>query len=362
MDMSLDPKALSGLFSMCRDAVLGIEDGRILFLNPAASDLFGAAHGDPAENHIPNYILNDPARQFTATLSVGQRSGCASVSRKDGLTLISIVLPEEESSPSTLLENVAKEFSGALTTSRLAMDILFKSVHAETDEKLQNYTAILYQNFYQMKRLCQHLSAADALKKGTLPFFPKAVAVDRLCGDLCSTLEYFCQSLQITLSYSAEPGHYYTMGDPTLLEIMLLNLLTNSFAHSNPGGRVRMHLSRQGSRIQIAVDDEGSGIAAQSLSQVLTGTHIPPPTDTAAKAGLGLSIARGIAELHGGAILLESREDTGTKLRILLPVQLPEETTVHTPSVPYNNEGMNSILTELSVILDKKFYNKTFFD
>lgn len=361
MDMSLDPKALASLFELNRDAVMGIENERVLFLNPAATVLFAARPDDPAADHIPPYILADPAEQFIASVCINERQGYASVIRQGDFSLISFVLPNENKQ-NDLLARSARELSNALTTVRLAMDILIKNTGAEEDEKLRNYTAILYQNFYRMKRLCQHISAADALEKGKLPFRPRVVAIERMCRDLCDSLKPFCSSIGIQIEFDAQNDRYYTMADQSLLETVLLNLITNSIAHAAEQSRIHLHLSRLGNRILIGLDDDGAGISLDTLSQIMTGTLQPDTTDTAANAGLGLQVSKGIIELHGGALILESREGTGTKLRISLPVRLPEDTEVHSPPVPYSNTGMDSILTEFSVILDKKYYNKTMFD
>ena len=358
--MSLDPKALASLFEMSRDAVIGVENNRILFLNPAASSLFGAKPGDNAADHIPEHLLADPSEKFIASVQVNGQSGYASVSKSNAFSVISFVFPPTMQTES--LSVSVREFAGTLSTMRLAMDILIRRTNAEDDESLRAYTEILYQNFYRMKRLCQHLGEADALKKGTLPFNPKLLAFDKLCSNLCDTLGHFADSLGVRLEFSAQRGHYYTLADATLLETMLLNLITNSIAHSPENGRIHMQLSLRDERIYLALDDEGGGMSSETLSQIMTDSLVPKTTDTAANAGLGLMITRGIVELHEGTLILESRENIGTKVRISLPLHLPEETEFRTPPTEYNSDSIDAILTELSVILNKKFYNKTMFD
>ena len=85
-------------------------------------------------------------------------------------------------------------------------------------------------------------------------------------------------------------------------------------------------------------------------------------TDPAAGAGLGLYITRGIAERHGGTVILESRPGTGTSVRVSIPYRQSEDMTVHTPVAPYRSDGMNSVLMELSTVLDKCYYNRRMFD
>lgn len=359
MDMSLDPQALGSLFEMSRDAVLGIREEEILFLNPAASALLGAVPGEKAAKFIPDYILTDPADRFLTSIKLYGLSCQAAVTRSGDLTLVSITAPQEDSPVPAHFSRALRDLSGTLLSARLAIDILVNKTDAESDPKLRGYTAALYRNYYQMKRQCEHITMATAMAHGTLPFSPKPVRLDQLFGEVCDTTKYFTSEMGISLEYSVSQGVYQTMADPNLLTLMLLNLLSNSLAHSAEGSVLRIGLSRIGNRFILSVNDQGTGIAAGKLPHLYNN---PSNEERIDSVGLGLTIARGIAEQHDGALILESREGVGTKLRITLPEKLPKELVFHEPSVPYQANGMDSYLTEFSVILDKKFYNKTMFD
>lgn len=362
--MSFDPKAIGGLFELSRDAVLGVEGGSILFLNAAAAGLFHAKPGDPAEDHIPSYILNDPAEQFVASLRLDDRPGYASAARSGDFLLLSIILPPEGDRVPPVLSGAVRELAGALMATRLAVDVLTKSLSGDSDEKLRTHSAILYQSYYRMKRLCDHIAKADSLQRGLQPFHPRVVALDRMCGELCGSVNHFLASTGTAVEFVAEPGKYNTLADQSLVETLLLNAITNSIAHlppEKPDKRILLRLSRRGDRILLAVDDNGTGMTPESLPPLLH-TDASPLPDAASGTGLGLMVSRGIAELHGGALILESKDGVGTKLRVSLPVRLPEESVLHSPPVTYNKDGMSDLLTELSVILDKKFYTKTLFD
>lgn len=360
--MSLESQALRSLFEMSRDAVLGIENEKILFLNPAAVSLLGAAPGEDAAKYVPDYILADPADRFIASIRLGSRAGHVAVTRSGGFSLLCFTITPEENLSTPLLNRAMRDFSDALMSARLAIDILVKKTGAEEDPGLLGYSAALYRDYYRMKRLCEHITTADALERETLLFKPELTFLDRLFHELCSTVDHFAPALNITLEFQVEDADYATMADPALLESMLLNLLSNSIAHTSPGSRIRISLSRRRERFILAVNDQGSGISPESMSPILDGTTPLNTTDVTAGAGLGLGISRGIAELHGGALIMESRPGEGTKLRISLPVVPPSGDLLRSPAVPYRNDGMDRVLTEFSVILDKKFYNKTMFD
>lgn len=359
--MSFETPALGALFEMSRDAVLGIENGIIVFANPAAGTLLGAKPGQQAASLLPEYLLSEPAERFVASVKLGGRGGDVSVARQAGLTLVSYAV-RASAPPAPAWERALREMGSSLFTARLSMDAIINRVRAEDDPALRDYAGVLYQNYYRLKRLCQHMTAANSIFQDSLPCSTRIVNLGTLCQELCGTVDSLTGRMGVSVRFEAEDGLFHITADPDLIEIMLLNLLTNSLAHTETGGRVTVRLSRQGGRVILAVDDPGSGIAPEVLSELFGGGPIPKLTDTAAGAGLGLVVVRGIAERHGGALIMESREGKGTSLRVSLPVANPTETILREPQIPYRADGMNNVLTELSVLLDKSFYTRKLFD
>lgn len=112
--------------------------------------------------------------------------------------------------------------------------------------------------------------------------------------------------------------------DRDALDRMLKNLLSNAVKYSPRGGRVRVAASvdRPG-RVELVVEDDGVGIAAEALPRIFDRyVRIPHPETAAAKGlGLGLHLVRSLAEAHGGAVEVESLPGKGSRFRVLLPVQ-----------------------------------------
>jgi signal transduction histidine kinase len=101
----------------------------------------------------------------------------------------------------------------------------------------------------------------------------------------------------------------------------LQELLANAIAHSPPGGRVDLTVTRDGDCACIAIRDGGAGIAPESLARCLEpfAQGADPMTRSLEGLGLGLPLARRIVELHGGRLELSSCRE-GTTARILLPL------------------------------------------
>jgi len=114
-------------------------------------------------------------------------------------------------------------------------------------------------------------------------------------------------------------------GDEDLIKRMLLNLLDNAVKYTPAGGEISLALVRQNGNAEIVVRDTGIGIPAEAQSRVFDRFYRVDKARarTMGGAGLGLSIAQWIVEVHGGSINLASTPGHGSTFTIVLPTQLP---------------------------------------
>lgn len=110
-------------------------------------------------------------------------------------------------------------------------------------------------------------------------------------------------------------------GDAARLHQVLTNLLSNASRHTPEGTRVETAVTRGASTVELTVTDDGPGIAPALLGEVFTRftRGDSARTRAASGAGLGLSLARSIAQAHGGELDVESRPGR-TCFRLTLPV------------------------------------------
>ena len=111
-------------------------------------------------------------------------------------------------------------------------------------------------------------------------------------------------------------------GDADLLKQLLLNLVDNAVAYTPPGGRVELSLDVDGAQARLSVRDTGPGIAAADLERIFERFYRLDEARTrrSGGAGLGLAIARWIAEAHGGHIAVESVVGRGSVFTLVLPL------------------------------------------
>ena len=124
-------------------------------------------------------------------------------------------------------------------------------------------------------------------------------------------------------------GPYAVPGDAARLERVLENLLDNAISFSPPHGAVTVQLDRSEDRVTLAVIDQGPGIPADAREKVFERFHSlrPSEEDFGSHSGLGLAIARTIAEAHDGTLTAYDRGDgqSGARLVLNLPAVIEEE-------------------------------------
>jgi cell cycle sensor histidine kinase DivJ len=108
---------------------------------------------------------------------------------------------------------------------------------------------------------------------------------------------------------------------------MLLNVISNAIKFTDPGGWVRVSARKAGDNVEFSVADNGIGIAAQDLPKL--GNPFVQANNSYDRsyegAGLGLSVVKGLARLHGGRLELTSALGEGTIATIVLPLEAPSE-------------------------------------
>jgi signal transduction histidine kinase len=111
-------------------------------------------------------------------------------------------------------------------------------------------------------------------------------------------------------------------GDQTRIDQLLMNLIGNAVKYSPRGGQVAVRLAREDDAAEIAISDQGIGIPMADLTRLGSAfTRGIGKAATFAGMGIGLHVAKLVAEAHGGSLQLESAgEDKGTTVRVRLPL------------------------------------------
>ncbi|MBQ5973588.1 MAG: HAMP domain-containing histidine kinase [Oscillospiraceae bacterium] len=122
----------------------------------------------------------------------------------------------------------------------------------------------------------------------------------------------------VTLSARIDAG-VAVRGNRMLLMRLMQNLIGNAYRYGKENGRIEVTLTRTGRDAVLAVADDGIGIAEEEREKVFDRFYRSDASRSVPGTGLGLSMVRRIAELHGGRVELESEPGIGSTFRVFLP-------------------------------------------
>jgi two-component system sensor histidine kinase KdpD len=128
--------------------------------------------------------------------------------------------------------------------------------------------------------------------------------------------------------------------DFVLLENVLVNLIDNALKHAAGAGRIEITARAAGNRLEIAVTDDGAGIAAEALPHLFDKFYSGDRSDTGrAGAGLGLSICKGLVEAMGGTIAVLSPAENGRGARFAVSFAVPQQPVAAEPEIDQGAEA-----------------------
>ena len=114
-------------------------------------------------------------------------------------------------------------------------------------------------------------------------------------------------------------------GDRSRLQQLFLNLAENAVKYTPPRGSITFSLNRNNGHAVVEVSDTGIGIPSREQAKVFERFYrVDHDSPSAGGSGLGLSIARWIAEAHNGTIEVRSRVRKGSTFVVTLPLETPQ--------------------------------------
>lgn len=185
--------------------------------------------------------------------------------------------------------------------------------------KHAEWVDVVLRNTERMNALIQDLVDVSALEAGRLRVQPAPCAVGPLLAEAVQLLEPQAKAAGVVLRRGAGREPPAVLADRDRVLQVLSNLLGNAVKFTPAGGRVELAVEARGAEVAFTVRDQGPGIAADDLPRVFD-RFWQGAGMRRGGAGLGLAIARGIVESHGGRIWAQSVPGAGSTFSFTLPV------------------------------------------
>lgn len=199
-------------------------------------------------------------------------------------------------------------------------ELLMEQVSQTTDKKIQKYSTIINESLNNTYNYLNNLLEWSRLQSNRIEFHPTIINVSDLIEEVKDFLLVQAQNKEISIKLKL-PKQMPIYADRDLIEVVLINLISNAIKYSNHGADVVVsgkHINKQD---KIYVEDNGVGMSQESLKKLFKAeeSFSTPGTDNEKGTGLGLVLCNDLIQKHGGQLDVKSELGRGSVFCISLP-------------------------------------------
>lgn len=342
------------VFSLSNDAVILAKRGKVSFLNRQAAAIVGdGCVGKSLKALFGEALVNSQTSSFAIDVCIEGLHYTACVTRSEDITVI--FLHKERPTAEYVGDRFWSSIRDGLMSMELSLQLWREQASESENTQLKNSLASMTRSYYRMNRLVSNVSYVlddDGLRS---PPLPERFDLADVCSELISTAGHLFPNLDF--SFYA-PDILPVCCDRNMLMHAVLNLLSNALLHAKGCTRICLSLSETADSVVISVSDDGCGISADSLHTVFA-SYQQERKLSSTGAGFGLTVARRIAIILGGTLLLESRVDHGTTVRMSFSKHLSTELCCSRPDY---SASLRDVLLGLSDALGPEAYEDKYMD
>ena len=314
-------------------AVIIGPSGEVFRANPAAYAT-GVVRGGRLVHDVTNALVSQVRRdgvsrdrEVDLPRGSGESSGLITLRlRVAELPGDRVLLLGDDETAARRLEEVRRDFvanvSHELKTPVGAISLLAETVHdaADDPEAVRRFTTQMRRELKRLSKLVRQIIDLSRLQGPDPLVDVRTVAVDDVVSEAIDRSRVGAESRDVRLVVGGTRG-LKVIGDEQMLVTAVRNLIDNAIAYSGSGSRVGVGVSLRDENVEIAVVDQGIGIAPEDVQRIFERFYRADPARSRATggSGLGLSIVKHVAADHGGGVTVWSSPQRGSTFTLRLP-------------------------------------------
>jgi len=341
---STDIARLTGVLAVINEGVIMQDtEGRIVLMNQAARELLGSVRlfWDSDLGKMFAAARSQTALDGEITLGQAQRvevndrvigAQLAIVADEDGTRLGTVLMLRDvtrDALADRLKDQFITQMSHELRTPLAAIKGMSDVLLALPEDRPPNrkFLEAISRNVAVLDRMIIELLDISEIGAGSFAVRQQDVALERLIVNVLKGFNSRIQKAGLNVAVMVANREKLTMlGDDRRLQWAIGHLIDNSIKYTEPGGEIVVRMGRlRDNNILIEVSDTGVGIRPRDLPHIFERFYRVDKARARRQggAGLGLAIARWIAEAHGGRLTVQSAPGAGTTFTLHLPRQIP---------------------------------------
>ena len=222
------------------------------------------------------------------------------------------------------LANMSHELRTPLNAVIGFSEILNRELFGAIGEaRYREYARLIHESGEHLLNVVNDILDMSKIEAGKFNIVKEPFDVAPLVKSCCDLMRHTAEQRSLSLIMDVAPGIPELPADKRACKQMLINLISNAIKFTDPGGWVRVSARRVDGTVEFGVADNGIGIAEADLPRL--GNPFVQANNSYDRsydgAGLGLSVVKGLARLHGGRLELKSSLGEGTSATIVLPLE-----------------------------------------
>ncbi|MEH2166066.1 MAG: hybrid histidine kinase/response regulator HrmK [Nostoc sp.] len=220
------------------------------------------------------------------------------------------------------LANTSHEIRTPLSSIIGFTHLLLAPGYEPTKERQLEYLNIIQSSGKHLLALINDILDLSKIEANQLEVQWETVDVPLLCNNVLALVKEKAANKGLKLCLELEPDITTLVADPLRLKQMLLNLIFNALKFTTKGS-VGLRVASKGVFVHFTVWDTGTGISQEDQAQLFQPYFqiAKVVADGVEGTGLGLTVTRKLAEIHGGSVKVESEIDRGSSFTLLLPLK-----------------------------------------
>ena len=223
--------------------------------------------------------------------------------------------------------NVSHELRTPLTTIKTYAETISDMGAENVDDSVLHFIGVIENEADRMTTLLKDLLTLSQLDSSKMIERRKNFDLAQLVSSVTEKLSIGAKNTGHLIKLNVNMSSPICFGEPDAIEQVLTNIISNAIKYTPGGGKIEISCLGDFSKAYITVKDNGIGIPASDLPRIFERFYRVDKARSrqSGGTGLGLAIAKEIIERHEGSIVIESPEQKGTIVKIMLPLYKTEE-------------------------------------
>ncbi len=329
------------------------KDANLILINNIACRMLDLAEPCKTGEHVKGYLNNENLEAFILDLLKRKKFPSCNVNKEivfdeekdkiylltaapireknddvSGVALVLMDISEEKklermkSEFQKLVSVVTHELKAPINAIDGYLDVIIKGYVKDKPEKQLEYLMRSQQKAEMLRNLVQDLLSLTSIESGKFVSERKPVDIQKILMDVITFMENEAAFRELEIKKQFDEDIPEIAADKNALTYLFTNLVSNAIKYNRPKGLVEIKLRKENNQLVVSVRDTGLGISKEDQNRIFSEFFRSKQDEiqNISGTGLGLNIAKRIAELHSGSIKVKSELGEGSEFIVTLPL------------------------------------------